>query len=319
MKPLVSAVIVNYNGKKVIGEAIQSLKSQDYKRIEIIVVDNNSSDGSQKFIMNNYEGVRLVQNKKNMGYCGINRGLKHCRGKYIFFTNDDISMERSCIRKLVELCEKDRETGIASSKVVNYFDRKLNSCGTWISRSFYNGHFRCDKDSVKEIPYNGVALIRKEIVEKFGYLFDEDYFVYAEDVDLGLRARLLGYKTVHVPDAVLYHMHEYTLRASKGHRLTFLMERNLLYTFIKVLSAKNIFLFLPYVTLMRAAAIIKDMLALKFANVGARILAIFSVMINLPSLIRKRRIVQGLRKKDDSFLLQAFSEKFLLSRKKINV
>lgn len=319
MKPLVSAVIVNYNGKKVIGEAIQSLTSQDYKRIEIIVVDNNSSDGSQKFIMKNYDGVKLVQNKKNLGYCGINKGLKQCGGKYIFFTNNDISMERNCIRKLVELCEKDKEIGIASSKVVNYFDRKLKSCGTWVSRSFYNGHFKCDKDSVKEIPYNGVALIRKDIVEKFGYLFDEDYFVYAEDLDLGLRTRLLGYKTVHVPDAVLYHMHEYTLGASKSHMLTFLMERNLLYTFIKVLSAKNITFFLPYVILMRAVAITKDMFILKFANAGARILAMLSVMLNLPSLIQKRRLVQRLRKKDDSFLLQAFSEKFLFSSKKINV
>lgn len=319
MTSLVSAVIVNYNGKKVIGEAIKALKNQDYKKIEILVVDNNSSDGSQEYIKKKFRGIRLVQNKENLGYCGINKALKHCKGKYIFFTNNDISMGKDCIRKLVEICEKDKNAGIASSKVVNYFDRKLKSCGTWVSRSFYNGHFKCDKDFVKEIPYNGVALIRKEIVEKFGYLFDDDYFVYAEDLDLGLRARLLGYKTVHVPEAVLYHMHEYTLGASKSHRLTFLMERNLLCTFIKILSIKNILFFLPYVILMRVIAMLKDTLTLKFANLAARLLALLAVIYNMPSIIRKRNAVQKLRKKDDAFLLQVFSEKYLFSSKKINV
>ena len=162
-------------------------------------------------------------------------------------------------------------------------------------------------------------MIRKDIVYKFGYLFDEDYFIYAEDLDLGLRVRLLGYKVVHVPDAVIYHMHSATLRKNSRYKLTYLMERNLLYTFVKIFSMKNIFVFLPYVLAMRIIAIFKDILSLKFMNAGARLIAIFNVMINIQHLIKKRSLIQKLRKKDDNFLLKVFSEQYLFSSNKINV
>ncbi len=319
MKPLVSALIVNFNGKSVVGEAINAVRGQSYSNIEIIIVDNNSADGSRQYIAENFKGAVIVQNRENLGYSGINAGIKSCRGKYIFFTNNDISLSKGCIRKLVECLEEDGKAGIACPKIVNYFDRNMESCGTWLSRAFYSGHFRSAKDCRKEIPYLGVGLIRKEIVEKFEYIFDSDYFIYAEDVDLGLRARLLGYKAVHIPEAVMYHMHQHTVRKSRKSRLTYLMEKNLLSTFIKIMQLKNIILFLPYVLAIRLAAVLKDLLTFRLGNAGARVLAVFAVIGNLPHLIRKRRKVQKLRKMDDSFLLEVFSEKYLFSRDKINV
>ena len=230
----VSIVIVNYNGKDLLKTAIDSINKQTKENYEIILVDNNSTDDSIDFIRKNYKNVRIVQNKENEGYVGINSAIKHCKGKYIFFANNDLSLDRNCIKKLKDILEKDKSIGIASPKVVNYLDKNLKSCGTWVSRCFYNGHFKCSKDFMKEIPYNGVALIRREIVDKFGYLFDKDYFIYAEDLDLGLRVRLLGYKVVHVPEAVIHHMHSITLLRSKKYKLTYLIERNLLSTFIKL-------------------------------------------------------------------------------------
>ena len=318
-EPKVSIVIVNYNGKAVTEGAIKTLMGQSYKEIEIIVVDNNSSDGSQQMITRKYKNIKLVENTKNLGYCGINSGLSSCRGKYIFFTNNDISLEKDCIKRLVGALEKDRSMGIASPKVVNYFDRNLQSCGTWVSRAFYNGHFKCGKDFRKEIPYNGIAMVRKEIIDRFGYIFDGDYFTYAEDLDLCLRTRLLGYAVVHIPEAVLYHMHELTLGKSKKYKLTYMLERNLLMTFFKILSLKNIVIFLPYVMAMRFVAILRDVFTLKFANAGARLAAILNVLIDFSHIIKKRGSIQKLRKKDDSFLLKVFSEKYLFSSKKINV
>ena len=84
MNPLVSAVIVNYNGKKVVEGAIKALMSQSYSQIEIIVVDNNSADGSQSLIKRKYKNVKLIENRENLGYTGINSGLSSCKGKYIF-------------------------------------------------------------------------------------------------------------------------------------------------------------------------------------------------------------------------------------------
>lgn len=319
MKPLVSAVIVNYNGMEVIGGAIKALDGQSYNPIEIIAVDNNSSDGSREFLKKNFKSVKLVQNKGNPGYSGINVALKHCKGKYIFFTNNDISLDKNCVKKLVECLENDNDAGIACPKVINYFDKTMASCGTWLSKSFYNGHFKCEKDCKKEIPYMGIGLIRKEIAEKFGYIFDSGYFIYAEDVDLGMRARLLGYKTMHVPDAVLYHMHQYTMKKSSKCRITYLMERNLLTTFFKILSFKNIIIYLPYAIGMRIAAVLRDIFTLNIANAFARIAAMLAVLAKMPKGIEKRRAVQKLRKKDDDFLLEVFTEKYLFSRDKINV
>lgn len=319
MTPKVSALIVNYNGNEVIGNAIEALRQQSHKSMEIIVVDNNSADGSCEYIKKNYRNVKLIRNKKNLGYCGINEGIRHCKGKYVFFTNNDISLDKNCIKNLAEALEKDNDVGIASPKVVNYFDKSLKSCGTWVSRAFYNGHFRCKDDCAKEIPYNGIGMIRKSIVGKFGYLFDKDYFIYAEDLDLGLRVRLLGYKVMHVPEAILYHMHGITAKKQKKYLQTYRMERNLLATFIKVLSMRNIMLCLPYVAAMRFLGMAKDMVTLNFLSAGARLLAIFAVISNLPAILRKRASVQKLRKKDDSFLMQVFSEKYLFSNKKINI
>jgi hypothetical protein len=318
-KPIVSVVIVNYNGKNFLKTILDSLKKSSFKNYETIILDNNSADGSQEFVRKNYKRIKLVANKKNLGYCGINTAIRYCKGKYIFFTNNDISLDKNCIKKLVQNLERDKNVGIASPKVINYFNKSLKSCGTWVSRAFYNGHFRCKHDFIKEIPYNGVAMIRKSIVDKFGYLFDKDYFIYAEDLDLGLRARLLGYKVMHVPEAILYHMHGLTAGKQKNYMQTYRMERNLLTTFIKILSIKNILLYLPYVVVMRFIGMIKDIVTFNFANFGARLFAIFSVIINIPITLKKRKSVQKLRKKNDSFLLAIFSGKYLFSNKKINV
>src|SRR3989338_3772755 len=317
--PRVSILIVNYNGSDVLKIILRSIKLSTLKSYEIFIIDNNSTDGSQEFIKKNYKNVKLIENKKNLGYCGINSGIKHCKGKYIFFTNNDVYLDKNCIKKLVQTLEKNNDVGIASPKVINYFNKSLKSCGTWVSRAFYNGHFKCKYDFTKEIPYNGVAMIRKSIIDKFGYLFDKDYFIYAEDLDLGLRTRLLGYRVVHTPKAILYHMHGLTAGKQKNYMQTYRMERNLLTTFIKILSVQNIILYFPYVAVMRFAGMLNDIVAFNFAHVGARLFAIFSVVINIPIILRKRKSVQKLRKKNDSFLLDIFSEKYLFSNNKINV
>lgn len=315
----VSILIVNYNGKVLLKKCLDSIRRLADKNYEVIVVDNNSADGSVQFLRSKCKSVKIVQNKKNLGYCGINAGIESCRGKYIFFTNNDISLGKNCLKRLAEALDADESIGIASPKMVNYFNKSLKSCGTWVSRCFYNGHFKCRHDSAKEIPYNGIALIRKSIVNKFGYLFDDDYFVYAEDLDLGLRARLLGYRVVHVPDAVVYHMHSATLKKNKKYKLTYLMERNLLRTFAKIFSVENIMIFLPYVLAMRLIAVLKDILSLNFMNAGARVAAMLNVMVNIRCLAKKRSFIQRLRKMDDNFLLRVFSERYLFSSDKITV
>ena len=312
-KAPVSIIIVNYNGKKLLKTLITSIQKSPFKNFEIIVLDNASIDGSQESIKKKYKNVKLVVNKENQGYTGINSALPYCNGKYILFLNNDIEIDKNCIKEMLSVMEKDKKIGMAAPRLVNYYDKELKSGGTWVSRSFYNGHI-AGEARASEIPYLGVGLIRKDIVDKFGYLFDKDYFIYAEDLDLGLRMRLLGYKTAFVPDAILYHMHAATTKKSKSYKITFLLERNLLMTFFKILSAKNIILSLPYVLLMRCIAIAKDLLTFRVTNAFARISAVLWIIFHFNLIINKRRKLQKLRKVKDSFLFKVFSEKYLFRK-----
>lgn len=307
----VSIVIVNYNGKDLLKTALDSIKED--KNYEIIVVDNNSTDGSINFVKNNYKNVKIIENKKNLGYVGINSALPYCKGKYVLFLNNDIKIDKNCIKELLNAIKKDAQIGVTAPRLINYYNKNLKSNGTWVSRAFYNGHIS-NNGKIREIPYLGVGLIRKDIANKFGYIFDPDYFIYAEDVDLGLRLRLLGYKVIFVPKAIIYHLHSATTRKFDGSKTTFLLERNLLMTFFKILSFRNILLFLPYVLLIRLSAILKDILTLNFKNAFSRLKAIFWVIFNFNIIYQKRNNLQKFRKIDDRFILQVFSEKYLFKK-----
>ena len=315
----VSVVIVNYNGAKIVPVILDSLKKSRLKGgFETIVVDNASTDESIR-IIRKYRNVKIVKNKVNLGYTGVNSALQYCKGEYIYFTNNDLALDKNCLAELAEVLDKNESFGVACSKVINYYDKKLQSCGTWVSRCYYNGHFMAEKDYPKQIPYNGVAMVRKSIAEKFGYIFDKDYFIYAEDLDLCLRTRLLGYKVIHVPTAIIHHMHSTTMGKGRKYRSTFLMERNLLATFFKIFTFGNTLLFLPYVLLMRFVGMIKDILTLDFQSALARISAILYVIFNFAGIMKKRAQVQKMRKADDKFILEVFSEKYLFSKDRINV
>src|SRR3989344_8737122 len=313
--PKVSIVIVNYNGKSLLKSLIKSISESIYKNYETIVVDNNSSDGSQEFIVKNHKNIKLVKNKKNLGYSGINSALKHCNGKYILFLNNDMELDKKCIAKLIEAVESDKDAAMTAPKLVNFYDKSLKSGGTWASRAFYNGHIRGNGKNPKEIPYLGVGLIKKDFVEKFGYLFDHDYFIYAEDLDLGLRVRLNGKKILFEPNAVMCHMHAATTKKSGKSFTTFLMERNLLTTFLKILSLKNIVFFAPYVLAMRLLAIIRDLITLDVPSALSRLKAVFWIALNVRFVLKKRRETQKMRKADDKFILEVFSERHLFRKK----
>src|SRR3989338_4330254 len=162
MKKAVSIVIVNYNGKKLLKAILESLKKSSFRSYETIVVDNNSKDGSREYIRKNYKKAKLVENKENLGYSGINAAIRHCMGEYILFLNNDMEIEKECISNLVKTIESDKNAVMAAPRLVNFYNKSLTSGGTWVSRSFYSGHINgSGRNTSGEIPYIGVGLIRK--------------------------------------------------------------------------------------------------------------------------------------------------------------
>ena len=157
------------------------------------------------------------------------------------------------------------------------------------------------------------------MIKKFGYLFDGDYFIYAEDLDLGLRIRLLGMKTVQINDALNFHMHSLTMKKySTRYKTTFLLERNLLTTLFRIFSVPTTIKLLAYAMILRVLIISRDILTLNFKSAAARITAIISVLISLGRILGKRKKLQSMRNANDDYILKIFTEKYLF-RKHFNV
>lgn len=232
---LVSVIVVNWNGMKTIRRCIDSLLAQDYPNLEIIIVDNNSTDGSQDKVIALYGAkVRMVENSKNEGFAGGNNsGIRIARGEYIALLNNDAYASPGWVSALVAAMEKDSGTGMCASKI--YLDEKekiLDNTGLMIypdGLGFARGRLEKDAgqfDQEEEIllPSGCAALYRKKMLDEAG-LFDERFFAYCEDTDLGLRARWMGWKCVYVPTAAV--VHTFSGTAGSASKLKgFLVERN---------------------------------------------------------------------------------------------
>lgn len=237
---LISIIVVNYNGRHIIGECIQSLSKQDYKNFEVIVVDNGSEDGSVQFIGTQFPWVTTIQLQKNIGFAGgNNEGIKIAKGRYIALLNNDAVAHPEWLQNLIRDAKRSPETGMWASKILSYYNPKvIDNVGLLIyadgiARGKGRGEIdkgQYDKDSYALIPSGCACLYRREMIEQVG-MFDDEFFAYVDDVDLGLRGRLAGWGCRYVPDAIVYHKYS----ASTPPPLkAFLVERNRLWLMIRL-------------------------------------------------------------------------------------
>jgi hypothetical protein len=214
LNPKVSVVIANYNGKHYLEDCLDSLHIQNFKDFEIILVDNDSSDGSADLVEGEYPDVILIRNPANLGFAeGTNQGIRDSKGEFILTLNNDTRLEPGFLDRILDPMEGNGRVGICASKML-FPDGRINSTGLCISRSgaaWNRGMFQEDKgqyDNKEEVfgASAGAALYRRSMLDEIG-LFDEDFFMYMEDVDLSFRARLAGWNCIYVPAAVVYHHH----------------------------------------------------------------------------------------------------------------
>lgn len=209
----ISVVILNFNKKRYLEGCITSVLSQTFRDFEVILVDNGSSDGSLEYLEAHFPFIRLVNNKENLGFAGgMNAGIRQAVGEYILTLNNDTQIDNRFLERLVEPMRLDSRVGMCAPKML-LFDGKINSTGICLSRSgaaWDRGMSEPDigqYDSPEEVfgPCAGAALYRKEMLEEVGF-FDEDFFIYMEDVDLAFRGRLAGWRCYYAPSAKVYHM-----------------------------------------------------------------------------------------------------------------
>lgn len=255
--PLVTVIIVTLNNLDFLKNCLVSIYGQDYKEIEILVVDNGSEEDIQGMLAREFPEVRIVRLYKNYGFAGgNNRGIEVAQGKYIALINNDTVASPQWIKSLVEVAESDPRIGAVASIIIDGNQPDiLDSCGVGItidgmSRQAMRGKPIPNFNEPKEVlSFSGCAcLLRMEALRDVG-LFDEDFFAYCEDTDLGLRLRWSGWKIVVAPDA--YVCHFYSMTGGKfSLQKIYLVERNHIW-----LAIKNfpwfLLIILPFITVWR--------------------------------------------------------------------
>ncbi|NLW32992.1 MAG: glycosyltransferase family 2 protein [Fibrobacter sp.] len=231
--PLVSVIILNWNGKNHIVECLSSVTASTYSNLEIIVVDNNSTDNSLDLIQG-FKNISLIRNPHNIGFCaGNNKGFAYAKGKYIVTLNNDTAVNPHWLEKPVELLERDNSIGIISCRQMDYFNHnKINGLFHYADKhlsfsSFGFGELIQDKHlkSGLVIGANGASSIfRKTLINSIGG-FDERFFAYHEDCDISMRAFLSGWKCLYVPEAVIFHKEGSSLK-KKNKIFRYYLERN---------------------------------------------------------------------------------------------
>ena len=205
--PLVSIIIVNYNGLELLKKCLSSLLEIQFFDHEIILVDNNSNDDTVNHVTKHFPEIILIKLDENKGFAEPNNiASKIAKGKYLLFLNNDTIVTKSFLTELIESMNKDRQIGICQSMLLKQ-DETVDSSGDFIDELgiVYNSKTRVKMDREISSARGACMLIRKDVFDELEG-FDEEFFVSFEDVDLGWRAWIKGYKVVLSPKSIVYHL-----------------------------------------------------------------------------------------------------------------
>jgi GT2 family glycosyltransferase/glycosyltransferase involved in cell wall biosynthesis len=332
---VVSVVLVNYRGAPDTIACLGHFADVEWPtdRLELIVVENASGDGSAEQIRAAFPDVTLVEAGSNTGFAGgCNLGVAHATGEYVAFLNNDARPGPQWIAAAVRTLESDRTIGSVASKVldwdgdvVDYVDGSL----TWFGMGYKREAERPDDGSyevAKDVLFGtGAAMfVRAALYREVGG-FDERFFMFYEDVDLGWRLNLLGHRVRYEPASVAFHKHHATMNKFGSYRESYLLERNALMSMYKNLDDESLARALPAAMALAVRRSIArtetdasaldlqrspggdtelDLTVPKMALTGPY--AIDYLVDNLPSLDVSRRELQALRRRTDRELFPLF-------------
>jgi GT2 family glycosyltransferase len=317
--PMISVIVVNWNRRALLAECLQSLAAQQGANFEVIVVDNGSTDDSADFVLQNYvhDGpfpCRLIANPDNRGFCAANnQGIAASSGEFVALLNNDAVAMESWLAELLTAFDSP-DVGMAASKILVKRDpARIDKVGHLIFADGQNrgrgtgeiDHGQYDRREEVAWPDGCAAMYRRSMLDEIGG-FDEDLFAYADDAELGLRARIGGWRCLYIPEAVVHHERGATMGVASTARLR-LIERNRVLLAVK-LFPWSLLVLNPFFYFARLVAGVRAALAgrgetVRYPGASGKIgmaLALvrgdLAAMRLVPRMLAKRREIERFRK-----------------------
>lgn len=271
--PKVSTITLTRNRKKILRKALESIKKQTFKDYEMIVIDNNSTDGTQEMVKEEFPEAKLIELDSNRGVAGRNEGAKIARGEILFLVDDDAYIDKDAIKNAVKHFEKDPKLGIACFKALKPGKKEV---GDWVynmpkeeykDKEFYTTCFTATESA-----------IRAKLLEKMPYFYNEDFIVYGEEYDTAYKILDLGYDIKYFPDVEVYHR----VRTELSPRRYYLERRNMLWVY---------WINLPfsYATKRTLTLILKGFVSIPKGLLGTHFKYLLAAFLGLPRIVRKYR------------------------------
>ena len=266
-RPLASVIVLGYNGRDYIEDCLSSALDQDLPRseYEVLYVDNGSNDGSAAFARERFPQLQLLALDRNYGYAeGNNIAFRQTRGEFVVFLNQDTVVHPSWLRELIDgLRQSAPDVMAGHANIIQPWypefagiQERASVDTAYTAEVNRLGYVRYRRLPSAERPVDtlflhGVCIIvRRSLIDELGYAFDPDFFAYAEDLDLGLRVRALGYRSIVIPRALVYHKHTLQASISWGTAVkTVRIIRNRFLAFFKVMSGWELVLMAPLVVI----------------------------------------------------------------------
>ena len=313
MASRVAVVIINYNSSEYIGDCLSSLKKITYPsaNLTLVVVDNASIDNSLVIVRERFPQAVILKNSKNLGFAeGNNVGMRYALQHdfaYMYLLNQDTEVSPDFLTAAVEVANRHPDAAAIQSKLLLFADKtRVNSIGNeihYLGFAFAGGHTTADRPlPVSEITYpSGAAvLLRAEALRQVG-LFDADFFMYHEDVDLGWRFWLEGWRVLRAPDSVVYHKYQFSRSISKW----YYMERNRYLTIFQNYKIGTLLLLGPALLGLAVAMACYSLYAGWFREL-ARVYGYFLRPATWRNVVAKRRQIQARRRISDRAITQRF-------------
>ena len=303
---LVSIVIVNYNGEKILKDCLKSLARVTYQKLEVIVVDNSSHDNSL-FVINDFKKdfpriiLKIIKNKRNVGFAeGNNIALPHATGEFVLLLNNDTKVTPSFLHVLVHEINLNKLTGIVQPKIFFTDTGKLQSGGALFTNIGFLYYFGFGKNpnaneynnQAQIFSANGACmLIRRSVIDEVG-LFDDDFFAYYEETDFCQRVLMAGYSIFYIPDAYIFHKGGQTAKKRKESFIFFHSFKNRIASVIKNFEFFYAIKFLTYYMLIYFLLICYYFVKLRIDLSLAIIRAIAWNVFHVYDTIQKRKFIQ---------------------------